>query len=639
MPDIQENWYPGPNYIESSQILAYCRFVGIDLSEFDSWVAAGVDRHWQKITEFLGFEWLKPFTAVVDQTVDPSSTRWFVGGKFNISDNCVNRWVRLGRGDEVAIVWEEENKVSGQLTFCQLEKEIDRLCHGLWDIGCRPGDRVGVQMPMNVESVIAALACAKLGAIAVPLFSGFASDAVIERLIFTEAKFLFIADRFSRRGKIIELDQVRKLAGQLPDILKIIVLGDSVLGENEVRWSELGNTHNLPFDPIPLEAEHPLLIAYTSGTTGKPKGLVLSQIGFAIKAGSDSAFFLDISNRDIACWLTDPGWIMSPIIIFGTLLNGGTLALYSGAYDYPDSSRMNQVIENLGVTFLGISPTLVRSLIAEKAPSRKTAGSLRVMGISGEPMTPDAYKWLFEEFGAGVLPIINYSGGTEVSGGILSNRVTEIIIPCGFFGPIPGMGAQVLDDSGVQIISGIGELALTLPSPGMPVTFWNEPERYFETYWSRWNGIWCHGDFAEINQDGTWFIRGRSDDTLKIAGKRIGPAEVESIVNSHSMVMESAAIGVPDEIKGEALVIIVSCPGVILESAKSSISQELTDLIVEKLGKPFKPKDVRVIEVLPKNRSGKILRRVIRATYLGLDPGDLSSLDNVGVLDSLRELL
>jgi acetyl-CoA synthetase len=254
-------------------------------------------------------------------------------------------------------------------------------------------------------------------------------------------------------------------------------------------------------------------------------------------------------------------------------------------------------------------------------------------------MTPDAYKWLFEEFGAGVLPIINYSGGTEVSGGILSNRVTEVIVPCGFFGPIPGMGAQVLDDSGAQIISGIGELALTLPSPGMPVTFWNEPERYFETYWSRWKGIWWHGDFAEINQDGTWFIRGRSDDTLKIAGKRIGPAEVESIVNSHAMVMESAAIGVPDQIKGEALVIIVSCPGVILESAKSSISQELTDLIVEKLGKPFKPKDVRVIEVLPKNRSGKILRRVIRATYLGLDPGDLSSLDDVGVLDSLREIL
>jgi acetyl-CoA synthetase len=406
----------------------------------------------------------------------------------------------------------------------------------------------------------------------------------------------------------------------------------------EIAWGDLP----APSDgPRPLAAavcpsDHPLLVAFTSGTTGAPKGVVLGQAGFAVKAASDVAFCFDVGPGDVTTWITDPGWIMSPITVFGGLLAGSAVALYGGAVDHPGPGRLWQVVRDLGVTMLGVSPTLVRTLMGPSGELEPPdLGPLRVLASSGEPWTPDAFSWLFERVTGGRLPIINYSGGTELSGAILSNTTIQPIYACGFAGPVPGMAADVTDEQGAPIGRGLGELVLRSPSPGMPVTFWNDPDRYYSTYWSRWDGTWLHGDWVEVSGDGVWYIRGRSDDTLKVAGKRLGPAEVESVVNGFPVVRESAAIGVPDDVKGQALVVFAR-----LEprddTDEEAVRADIEAAIARQLGKPLKPKAVLFVDALPQTRSGKILRRVVRSVYLGNATGDESAVEDRAALDAVR---
>lgn len=637
-------WMPSRAHLDRSRILAFARSVGCtDVQQLRDFAQDSPFGFWSSVASWLELDWQRRPSAAFDQMDTPHETRWYVDGALNIADNAVDRWIRHGRGADTALLWEDDNGERGSWTFAELDAEICRVARGLLAAGLEYGDRVGIQLPMVKEAVVAQLACAKIGAITVPIFSGFGMSAVMDRLRLAGVKAHILADGFTRRGKPVKTGD--DLAAALKDLASLeftVVVsppGQKAMAAvpKAIDWDALGRGESREVSTAVCPTDHPLFIAFTSGTTGTPKGVVLGHAGFAVKAGSDAAFSFNIGAGDVATWITDPGWIMSPIIVIGGLIAGSAVALYSGTPDWPDTDRIWGMVRALGVTMLGLSPTLVRSLMGRDDAPIDT-GNLQAFASSGEPWTPDAYDWLFTHAGKSSIPIINYSGGTEVSGAILSNTTAEPIHPCGFAGPLPGMGADIVDTDGHSQDRGLGELALRRPSPGMPLTFWGDSQRYFRTYWDRWPGVWYHGDWVEVSDDNVWFVRGRSDDTLKIAGKRLGPAEVESVANASPTIIESAAIGVPDPVKGEALVVFARTADSVGAGEHELIAAEIAVAIADKLGKPLKPRHVHLVPTLPKTRSGKIVRRVIRAVYLGQDTGDLSSLEDHGALEAIRSL-
>jgi len=405
----------------------------------------------------------------------------------------------------------------------------------------------------------------------------------------------------------------------------------------DIWWHDAVAEESGTCPAVAVEADHPALIIYTSGTTGKPKGTVLTQGGFGMKNAHDWAYVFDMDAGSRMFWVTDLGWLMGPMLITGTLLVGGTVVLFEGTPDYPKPDRIWDLCARHRVTHLGISPTAVRALMPYGAEwlAPHDLSALRIFGSTGEPWNPEPYRWLFDHAGKGRVPIINYTGGTEISGGILSSFPIAPIKPCSFNGAIPGMAAECYDDEGRPVRGEVGELVVTRPWPGMTAGFWQDRERYIETYWSRWPDVWVHGDWAFVDEDGFWYIHGRSDDTLKIAGKRVGPAEVESVLVGHPAVNEAAAIGVPHEVKGESVVCFaVLRPGF---DPTDVLRRQLQQHVAQAMGKALQPERVLFTRELPKTRSAKIMRRVIRATYLGKEPGDLSSLDNPGGITAIRE--
>jgi acetyl-CoA synthetase len=406
----------------------------------------------------------------------------------------------------------------------------------------------------------------------------------------------------------------------------------------DVRWAAptTGDRGPDPEPPPDTDPEAPYMVIYTSGTTGRPKGAVHVHGGFPIKAAQDLAHTFDLTERDTLFWFTDLGWMMGPWAIAGSLLLGARLVLYEGAPDFPGPDRLWSLVARHRVTHLGLSPTVIRALMAhgEEPVRAHDRSSLRVLGSTGEPWNPEPWWWFFREVGAGRCPIVNYSGGTEVAGGIVGGNVIGPIKPASFSGPCIGTAADVVDDAGSPVRGRVGELVIRAPMPGMTRGFWNDRERYEGTYWSRWPGLWAHGDWASIDADGFWYIHGRSDDTLKVAGKRVGPAEVESAAVAHPAVLEAAAIGVPHDIKGEAIVVLcVLRPG---ETDDEALRASVAQRIADELGKPLRPEAVAVVRALPKTRSGKVMRRVIRAAWLDQDPGDLSALDDPAVVEAIR---
>jgi acetyl-CoA synthetase len=400
-------------------------------------------------------------------------------------------------------------------------------------------------------------------------------------------------------------------------------------------WSDIVDRQRSECETERTDAEDPLMLIYTSGTTGRPKGAVHTHCGFPIKAAQDMAHGFDVQPGDTMYWVSDIGWMMGPWELFGMALIGGTSVLYDGALDYPGPDRLWALVERHRVNILGVSPTLVRALVKHgEAPVRAhDLSTLRILGSTGEPWNPEPWRWLFDTAGGGRLPIINYSGGTEVSGGLVVGNVITPLKPAAFAGPPPGIAADVVDDQCRPVRNQVGELIVRAPWIGMTRGFWRDPERYEQTYWSRFPGVWVHGDWAAIDDDGLWYILGRSDDTIKIAGKRLGPAEVESVLVEHPAVLEAAAIGVPDEMKGQALVCF--CELRAGHSPAPALEQELMALVATRLGKPLKPAAVRFVRDLPKTRNAKVMRRVIRAAYLGDAPGDLSSLENPQAVDEI----
>jgi len=599
--------------------------------------------YWDAVSRDLGVHWFTPYRGVLDMSRGIAWPRWFVGGEINIASNCVDRYLNTAHRDKPALIWEGDGGETRSVTYGELEGEVNRLANALLSLDIRANDTVGIFLPMCAETVIATLAVTRIGAIYTPCFSGFGAQAVASRLQDCGAKLLITADGFHRRGQLVRMKQTADEAvAACPTVRHVLVLrrvGDEIPWSSgrDRWWHEAVAGQSSECAPLPVEADHPALIIYTSGTTGRPKGAVLTHGGFLIKTAHDFGYLFDVGESDRLFWLTDLGWLMGPMLITAALSLGATAVLFEGTPDSPQPDRLWALVERHRITIMGISPTAVRALMPHGAEwvERHDLSSLRILASTGEPWNPEPYRWLFEHVGKGRVPIINYSGGTEISGGIISSFPISPIKPCSFNGPIPGMAVEVLDDSGKPVRGKVGELVITKPWPGMTRGFWRDPKRYEETYWSRWPDVWVHGDWTYIDEDGFWFLQGRSDDTLKVAGKRLGPAEVESVLVGHPAVAEAAVIGVPHEIKGEAII----CFAVLKpdQEPSESLRTELYQRVADQMGKALKPERVLFAREVPKTRSAKIMRRVIRATYLGQPPGDLSSLENPSSIQAISE--
>jgi acetyl-CoA synthetase len=637
-------WQPTLEYAQPSRLKQFMERHHIEsLQELMRRSTTDLEWFWNAVMRDLRIEFYHPYTQIIDSAAGLPWTRWCIGGKMNIVHNCLDKWIGTAVQNRAALRWEGEDGSTRMLTYGDLHREVNRLANGLRALGIVKGDVVGIYMPMVPETAIALFAVAKIGALVLPLFSGYGADAVATRLSDATAKALLTCDGFHRRGQTVAMKAIADEArARCPSLEHTVVLsqidgGNTTAAKGYCRWRDITEHQPAHCGTESVDAEHPLMILYTSGTTGRPKGALHAHCGFPIKAAQDMAHGLDVKETDTLYWVTDIGWMMGPWEIFGATLLGATMVFYDGALDYPAPDRLWSLVEKHGVTILGVSPTLVRSLAAHgSAPvERHDLSTLRVLGSTGEPWNPEPWRWLFEVVGKKKLPIINYSGGTEVSGGIVMGNVLTPIKPCSFAGPLPGMAADVVDDQGHSVRCQVGELVIRQPWIGMTRGFWKDPQRYIDTYWSRFPDIWLHGDWAAVDEDGLWYILGRSDDTIKVAGKRIGPAEVESVLIDHPAVMEAAAIGVPDPIRGEALICYcVLKPG--QHRGSAALARELQQKVAVSLGKALKPEAVKFVGDLPKTRNAKVMRRVIRAAYLGKDPGDLSALENPAAIEEIR---
>jgi acetyl-CoA synthetase len=643
-------WRPGPADLDDSRLARFVRATGLgSLDALQARAESDPAWFWGAAADDLAIPWQRRPSSTLDLSAGTAWSRWWIGGAFNYAAAAIDPRAERDPDGE-ALVWEGEDGAVRRLSNAQLRDAVDRAARGFESLDVQPGERVGIYLPMLVETVISVLALGLLRAIYVPIFSGYGATAVASRLNDCEASLLVTADGFYRRGKVVRLKEAADAAlAEAPSVRRVVVVrrlggepaDTSWQDGRDVWWDDMLEHTGAPARPADrpvTDPETPYMVIYTSGTTGRPKGAVHVHGGFPIKGAQDLAHCFDLRTGDTLFWLTDLGWMMGPWAISGSLLLGARLVLYEGTPDHPGPDRLWAIVERHRVTHLGLSPTVVRALMAHGPDPVRShdLSSLRVLGSTGEPWNPDPWWWFFREVGGDRCPVINYSGGTEVSGGILAGNLLTPIRPCSFGGPNIGVAADVVDPSGAAVRGRVGELVIRQPLPGMTRGFWRDPDRYLETYWSRMPGTWVHGDWALVDEDGYWYIQGRSDDTLKIAGKRVGPAEVESAAVAHPAVVEAAAIGIPHEIKGE--VIAVFCVIRMGESDGPELRAAIAAEVTRELGKALKPEIIEIVPALPKTRSGKVMRRVIRAAYLHQDPGDLSALDDPTLVQTIAAL-
>jgi acetyl-CoA synthetase len=602
-------WEPSREFIEQTNVWWFMRRLGFShLEEFLQFSREEPQRFWGELMREMRVEWFEPYTQVMDASRGPEWTQWFSGGRLNIAHNCLDRWAGT---DRIACVWEAENGAARTVTFAQLRDDANRVANGLRALGLETADRVAICMPMVPEILAILYGCFKAGLIVVPIFAGFGPGAISTRLEDSGARVLFTADHLERRGKRLPL------AEKMPRTVEhTIAVGASPIFE--------GQATDAP--TLSLESEARAFILYTSGTTGKPKGAVHTHAGCLAQMGKEIWLGFDHQAEDRFFWLSDLGWMMGPWTILGNHLFGGTIFIYDGAPDFPGPMRLWETIERHGITTFGISPTAIR-MLSKGAGELPPMTALRLLGSTGEPWDEASWLWFFERVGRRRCPIINISGGTEIAGSFLFPLPIQALKPCTLGGPAPGMATEVVDETGTPVRGRKGYLVCTKPSPSMTRGIWKDPQRYVESYWSRFPGMWYHGDWASVDEDGHWFVHGRADESMNVAGRKVGPAEVEEAMMQHPGVAEAAVIGVPDELKGEAIVgFAVAKPGAKVEASAVCAT------VVEVLGPTFRPREVLVVPELPKTQSGKIVRRLMRQKYLGEPLGDLSTVANPGAL-------
>jgi acetyl-CoA synthetase len=632
-------WHPSGDYLTDSNVARLMRTLSVNTAdELRAQSVADIGSFWHAVVEDLGIPFRTPYSQVVDTSHGIEYPEWFVGGGLNVVEACLRRWSRE-TPDGDALVHEVEDGTVRTLSFADLDNQVCRVRGGLRALGLGKGDAIAIYMPMTPEAVVAAYAVASIGAMIVPLFSGFAAGAIASRLQDADARAVVTADGTVRRGKVARmLPQLTEALESCPHVEHVVVVPNVDRATEptgtHVAWADL-----LDHDPEPqvepTAASDVLLLAYTSGTTGRPKGAVHTHAGFLAKVAMEVAYGFDIKPDRTFCWITDLGWIMGPLSILGTHACGGTLLLYEGSPDVPDINRLWRLVEQHGVSMLGVSPTLIRTLRAAGGVPAADLSSVRTLGSTGEPWDPESYEWLARDVFGGRVPIINFSGGTEVGGSFLCPYPVEDIRSCSLGGPALGMDVDVVDDNAQPLRGAVGELVCRQPWPAMTRGVWNDDARYREAYWSTFPGLWRHGDFALVDEHDDWFILGRSDDVMNVAGKRIAPAEIESVIAADEAVAESAVVGVPDPQKGEAVWVFWVARSDV-DATEDEVAHRLCDRVAREVGKPFSPSQVVLADQLPKTRSAKIMRRAIRAAVLDEDPGDVSGAENPQAVDDIR---
>jgi acetyl-CoA synthetase len=615
-------WEPSREFVETTNVWRFMRRLGFsDRESFLRFSRGDPERFWDETMREMRVEWFEPYTQVLNTSRGPEWARWFLDGRLNIAHNCLDRWAETER---LACIWEAENGQTRRIMFRELERETNRVANGLLKLGLAAGDRVALVMPMVPEILSILYGCLKAGLTAVPVFAGFGAEAIRARIEDSGARVVFTADRLERRGRLLPLLE------KIPHGVEHTVVLPYKTGETggALPWPDFLDAQSDQAPTASLDSEARALILYTSGTTGRPKGAVHTHAGILAQTGKEIWLGFDHRPGDVFFWLSDIGWMMGPWSIFGNHLFGGTVFLYDGAPDFPGPARLWDTVARHGVTTLGVSPTAIRALM-KAGIDPPPMPSLRLLGSTGEPWDEASWLWFFERAGRRRCPIINISGGTEIIGCFLFPLPIQPLKPCTLGGPAPGMATEVVDEAGAPVRGRKGYLVCTRPAPSMTRGLWNDPERYLETYWSRFPGMWYHGDWASVDEDGYWFLHGRADESMNVAGRKVGPAEVEAAMMRHPGVAEAAVIGVPDEIKGEAIVgYAVPKPGAAIDAA--AVCATVADV----LGPAFRPREVIVVPELPKTQSGKIVRRLMRSRYLGEPLGDLSTVANPSALAS-----
>ena len=636
-------WTPTEEQKAGARMTDFLQYCGkSDFAALLKWSDANPEAFNTALLQYIDYRFYRPYERVMDTSGGPPHVEWCVGGTTNVVLNCLDRWLDGPAQNKIALEWDGEDGREKSYSFAELHRETCRLANGLHALGLGQGDVVGLYLPNVPEAVVALLAIAKIGGIVLPMFSGFGADAIAERLTDGGAKAVITVDGSPRRGKVADAKAVIDEAlAMVPTVQHALVCRhmNNPVAWREGRdcwWDDIARDSAAPTPTAEMPADAPFLLIYTSGTTGKPKGVVHSHCGFPVKTALDLGICLDFRPQDRILWMSDMGWLVGPILVYGALLLGGTIVLAEGAPNYPQRDRFWRLIQDRRITFLGIAPTIVRSYMAAGPEALKSfdLSSLRVIASTGEPWTEESWCWLFEHAGKCRVPILNFSGGTEV-GGILTTLLTEPLVPCVFTGPIPGVGADIVTVAGEPAAAGeIGELVMRTPSIGLTRGLWRDEQRYLDSYWRAIPGMWVHGDNASRGSDGRWTIHGRSDDTLKIAGKRTGPSEIEALLLRTGLLQAATAIGVPDPVKGTAIVCVCVPAAGVQDSGQ--VRAQLSDAVTQGLGAPFRPQTIVLVSDLPMTRNMKILRRTVRATCLGADPGDLSSLRNPEAVEELR---
>lgn len=636
--DNAGTWRPHADDVAGAQVTALARALGV--GGFDELLSTSLEhpgRYWRTVLDHLGIVWMRDPDAYVDLARGPELPSWFPGGELNWVASVLRFAEDDRTRDKAAVVAESENGAARSATYCELDEQVRTLAGGLLEAGLVRGDRVGLLMENGIEATVAMLAIAYAGLVAVPLFSGFGAEAVVTRLAACGARGLIASSGFDRRGIRVDLaGTVAEVTREVPSVRVVVTRGD--VGGNTLDFDALVRGSARLDVPARMESMDPFMVIFTSGTTGRPKGAVHTHAGFPLKIAHDALVHFDVDEDAVFCWPADMGWIAGSLVLCTALLRGATLVCYDGAPDYPDWSRLSRIVEAHGVTHLGSAPTLIRGLAAhEDIATAGDVSSIRLLITAGEGIDPEHFTWFRTAFGRGRHPLINYTGGTEVSGALLSSVVVRPIAPAAFNTASPAVDVVVVDRSGEPVTDEVGELAVRAPFVGMTAGFWEDEERYLETYWRTVPGIWVHGDLAMHRSSGDYLMLGRSDDTIKVAGKRLGPAEVEEVLLAIDAVSEVATIGVPDPVKGQRVVVFaVMHDG--WDGDRDRLAREVRARIDASVGKAFRPSEVHVVTELPKTRSSKVMRRLIRDLYNGSPVGDLTALDNPSALEEIRRV-
>jgi acetyl-CoA synthetase len=612
--------------------------------------AATKDREAFWAEQARALDWIAPWSRVLEWKLPHA--RWFVDGKLNVSSNCLDRHIRTARRNQAAIIWEGEPGDRRVLTYWDLWREVNRCAAALKKLGVKKGDRVAIYLPMIPEAAIAMLACARIGAVHSVVFGGFSAESLRDRINDAEAVALITADGGYRRGQILPLKRFadEAIAG-CPSIKHVIVVrrrpggeGDEAFaGMTEGRdhwWHRLLDGAETRCDPEPMDAEDLLFILYTSGTTGKPKGIVHTTGGYLTQATATTRYVFDLKDEDVFWCTADIGWVTGhSYVVYGPLANGATVVMYEGAPDWPERDRFWSIIERYGVTIFYTAPTAIRAFMkwGEAHPARHDLSTLRLLGTVGEPINPEAWMWYQKNIGRGTCPIVDTWWQTE-TGGIMITPLPGITTtkPGSATIPFPGISAALVDNQGEAMEKGGGFLTLTEPWPGMLRTIYRDDERYQQTYWSRFPGKYFAGDGAKLDDDGYWWILGRVDDVLNVAGHRIGTMEVESALVDHSAVAEAAVVGKSHELKGQALAAFVTLKEG--HAPTSSLKDDLKEHVARKIGAIARPDDIIFSADLPKTRSGKIMRRLLKDIAEGRTLGDTTTLADPNVVNKLKEM-